>query len=46
MKFGLMLPNKGRPYGDAGATWWVEEIFTGRGALKKIRQRIADGPPR
>jgi alkanesulfonate monooxygenase SsuD/methylene tetrahydromethanopterin reductase-like flavin-dependent oxidoreductase (luciferase family) len=34
-----------KEYSDAGATWWVEEIFSSRGTLKKIRQRIADGPP-
>jgi hypothetical protein len=30
----------------AGATWWVEEIFSGRGTLKQIQKRIAAGPPR
>jgi hypothetical protein len=33
-------------YGAAGATWWIEEIYSGRGTLKLIRQRIAAGPPR
>jgi hypothetical protein len=30
----------------AGATWWIEELFSGRGALKQIQPRIAAGPPR
>jgi hypothetical protein len=33
-------------YGSAGATWWIEEIFSGRGTLKQIRERIAAGPSR
>ena len=32
-------------YGAAGATWWIEEIFSGRGTLKKIQDRIDAGPP-
>ena len=32
-------------YHKAGATWWIEEIFTSRGSLKQIRERIAKGPP-
>lgn len=32
-------------YQDAGATWWVDEIFSGRGSLNKIKARIALGPP-
>lgn len=31
-------------FSDAGATWWIEEIFSSRGTLKQIRQRIAAGP--
>ena len=33
-------------YQSAGATWWIEEIFSSRGSLNKIRKRIAAGPPR
>ena len=33
-------------YRAAGATWWVEEIFSSRGSLKQIQARIAAGPPR
>ena len=32
-------------YEVAGATWWIDEIFSGRGSLKKIKQRISVGPP-
>ncbi len=35
-----------REFGDAGATWWIEEIFSGRATLKQIQKRIATGPPR
>lgn len=33
-------------YRAAGATWWIEEIYPGRGTLKRVQQRIAAGPPR
>jgi hypothetical protein len=33
-------------FGEAGATWWIEEIFSSRGSLKQIQKRIAVGPPR
>lgn len=33
-------------YAVAGATWWIEEVYSGRGTLKQIQQRIAAGPPR
>jgi alkanesulfonate monooxygenase SsuD/methylene tetrahydromethanopterin reductase-like flavin-dependent oxidoreductase (luciferase family) len=32
-------------FATAGATWWIEEIYSGRGSLKKIKERIASGPP-
>jgi len=32
-------------YETAGATWWVEEIYSSRGTLKQIQKRIAAGPP-
>ncbi len=30
---------------SAGATWWIEEVFSSRGTLKQIQKRIATGPP-
>lgn len=33
-------------YEKVGVTWWIEEIFTSRGKLKQIQQRISAGPPR
>lgn len=33
-------------YADAGATWWIDEVYSGRGTLNKIKKRIAAGPPR
>jgi hypothetical protein len=33
-------------YAAAGATWWIEEIFPGRGTLKQIQARIRAGPSR
>lgn len=33
-------------YADAGATWWIDEIFSSRGTLTQIKKRIAAGPPR
>jgi hypothetical protein len=33
-------------FSAAGATWWIEEIYSGRGTLKQIQKRIAAGPPR
>jgi hypothetical protein len=30
----------------AGTTWWIEEIFSSRGALKQIQKRLAAGPLR
>lgn len=33
-------------YEKVGVTWWIEEIFTSRGTLKQIQQRISVGPPR
>ena len=32
-------------FSAAGATWWIEEVFSGRGTLKQIQKRIAAGPP-
>jgi len=33
-------------YSAAGATWWIEEIFSSRGTIKQIQKRITAGPPR
>ncbi len=33
-------------FSAAGATWWIEEIFSGRGRFKQIQKRITAGPPR
>ena len=33
-------------YSAAGATWWIEEIFSSRGTFNQIQKRIAAGPPR
>ena len=34
-------------WGRAGATWWVESDWSmGKGAVKRLRSRIAAGPPR
>jgi alkanesulfonate monooxygenase SsuD/methylene tetrahydromethanopterin reductase-like flavin-dependent oxidoreductase (luciferase family) len=35
-----------REFSAAGATWWIEEIFSSRGTFKQIQKRIAIGPPR
>lgn len=32
-------------FSDAGATWWIEEIFSSRGTLQQIQQRVTAGPP-
>ena len=33
-------------FNAAGATWWIEEIFSSRGTFNQIQKRIAAGPPR
>ena len=33
-------------FAAAGVTWWIEEIYSGRGTLKKIEARLQAGPPR
>ena len=43
---------KDRRYGDgsacadAGATWWVEYIFTAKSSVQETRARLHQGPPR
>src|SRR5262249_62166676 len=34
---------KVRAFADAGATWWIESVWTGE---NKLRSRINEGPPR
>lgn len=34
-----------KEFSTAGATWWIEEIYAGRGSLTQVQQRIATGPP-
>lgn len=34
-----------RPYVEAGATWWSEELTGWRGPLDETRRRIQAGPP-
>jgi alkanesulfonate monooxygenase SsuD/methylene tetrahydromethanopterin reductase-like flavin-dependent oxidoreductase (luciferase family) len=33
------------PYMDAGVTWWLENLYPGRGSVKQMRERIRNGPP-
>jgi len=35
-----------RPWVEAGATWWSEDINGWRGSLEEMRERIRQGPPR
>jgi len=35
-----------RPYASAGVTWWLEGIWTERGSVEEMRERIRRGPPR
>jgi len=35
-----------QPYKDAGATWWIDFVYTATGSLKKNIERIRFGPPR
>ena len=43
-------PTKGHkivtPFASAGATWWLESLFTKRNSLEAMRQRIRQGPPK
>jgi alkanesulfonate monooxygenase SsuD/methylene tetrahydromethanopterin reductase-like flavin-dependent oxidoreductase (luciferase family) len=34
------------PFAAAGATWWLESLFTRRNSFEQMRQRIRQGPPR
>jgi len=34
------------PYAAAGATWWLESLFTKRNSVEQMRQRIRQGPPK
>ncbi len=33
-------------FAKAGATWWLESLYTSRNSLTKMRARIRKGPPR
>jgi hypothetical protein len=35
-----------QPYREAGVTWWLEGIWTERGSVEDMRERIRQGPPR
>jgi hypothetical protein len=35
-----------RPYAEAGATWWIEAMWTAPNAPTDVRKRIQQGPPR
>jgi alkanesulfonate monooxygenase SsuD/methylene tetrahydromethanopterin reductase-like flavin-dependent oxidoreductase (luciferase family) len=35
-----------QPYASAGVTWWLEGIWTERGSVEAMRERIQQGPPR
>jgi alkanesulfonate monooxygenase SsuD/methylene tetrahydromethanopterin reductase-like flavin-dependent oxidoreductase (luciferase family) len=35
-----------QPYASAGVTWWLEGIWTERGSVEEMRERIRQGPPR
>jgi hypothetical protein len=34
-----------KPYEEAGASWWIEFVYSGTGSLKKNTERIQYGPP-
>jgi hypothetical protein len=35
-----------RPMLDAGATWWIENMWTDPNTLDDVRARILQGPPK
>ncbi len=35
-----------RPYAEAGATWWMEAMWTAPNSPADVRKRIQQGPPR
>jgi hypothetical protein len=35
-----------QPYHEAGVTWWLEGIWTERGSVENMCERIRRGPPR
>lgn len=35
-----------RPFAEAGATWWIESMWTGDNSPDALRRRIHQGPPR
>lgn len=34
------------PFAEAGATWWIESMWTVPGGMDTVRARIKEGPPR
>lgn len=35
-----------QPMIEAGATWWIENMWTPPNSMKEVRKRITDGPPK
>jgi alkanesulfonate monooxygenase SsuD/methylene tetrahydromethanopterin reductase-like flavin-dependent oxidoreductase (luciferase family) len=35
-----------KPFGEAGATWWLEWVDDQRGSLEEMRERVRGGPPK
>jgi len=35
-----------QPYTDAGATWWIEFVYSATGSIERNKKRIQFGPPR
>jgi hypothetical protein len=35
-----------RPFAEAGATWWMEAMWTAPNSPADVRKRIQQGPPR
>jgi hypothetical protein len=33
-------------YGDAGATWWLENVHDSRGTPEEVLELVGAGPPR
>jgi hypothetical protein len=33
------------PYNEAGATWWIEFVYSSTGSVKKNMECIGFGPP-
>jgi hypothetical protein len=35
-----------RPYAEAGATWWLDAMWTAPNGIDDVRVRLRQGPPR